>query len=146
MKEMEQLKAKVDEVQQKVDAIKEKCRPYYEKVQGWYGVAKKYWLLAWPWIWRLRKVLFALPVVWLSWYFARLNWNVLPDPVGLSLQITGEYASYISKTAAVYGPLGVTTGCLAMMFLSKRTVYPWMICMFSLLLPALILITNIFPA
>ena len=75
-----------------------------------------------------------------------LNWNVLPEQVGLNLQTTGEYAQYISKQMAVYGPMGVTGGCLAMMFLSRKTVYPWMICMFSMLLPLLILLTNIFPS
>ena len=33
-----------------------------------------------------------------------------------------------------------------MMFLSRRTLYPWLICLFSMLLPVLILVSNIFPA
>ena len=66
--------------------------------------------------------------------------------MGLNLQTTGEYAQYISKEMAVYVPLGVTGGCLGMMFLSRRTLYPWLICLFSMLLPMLILISNIFPA
>lgn len=139
MKEMEQLTAKWN-------AMREKARPALDKAGKGYRKAKDAWAVAWPWIWQFRKVLLALPVVYLALYFARLNWNVLPDLVGLNLQTSGEYAQYISKELAVYGPLGVTGGCLAMMFLSRKTVYPWMICMFSMLLPALILITNIFPA
>ncbi len=146
MKEMEQLKAKMAELGQKAEGVMDKCRPYYEKAAQWCRKGKEYWVLAWPWIWRLRKVLFAIPALWLMWYFARLNWNVLPDQVGINLQITGDYAAYITKEAAVYGPLGVTLGCLVMMFLSKKTLYPWLICMFSMLLPALILVTNIFPS
>lgn len=139
MKQLEQLTAKVSE-------LREKAMPFIEKADKGYRKAKEVWTVAWPWIWRLRKVLFAIPVVYLALYFARLNWNVLPAQVGLNLQTTGEYARYISKELAIYGPLGVTGGCLAMMFLSRKTVYPWMICMFSMLLPLLILITNIFPA
>ena len=139
MKQLEQLTAKVNE-------LKEKARPVIEKADQGYQKVKKIWRIAWPWIWQFRKVLFAVPVVYLALYFARLNWNVLPEMVGLNLQTSGEYAKYISKELAVYGPLGVTGGCLAMMFLSRKTVYPWMICMFSMLLPLLILITNIFPA
>lgn len=139
MKEMEQLTAKWNE-------LCGKAQPYLEKADKVYRKAKEIWVIAWPWIWRFRKVLFALPVVYLMMYFARLNWNVLPDTVGLNLQITGEYSRYISKELAVYGPMAVTGGCLAMMFLSRKTVFPWMICMFSMLLPALILITNIFPS
>ena len=94
----------------------------------------------------ISKLLLALPVVYLMLYFARLNWSVLPEQVGLNLQTSGDYARYISKELAVYGPMGVTGGCLTMMFLSRKTIYPWMICMISMLLPLLILITNIFPS
>ena len=139
MKQLEQLGAKISE-------LREKAEPFLAKVRGIWKKVKKVWAVAWPWIWRLRKVLFAIPVVYCALYFARLNWNMLPEQVGLNLQTTGEYAQYISKELAVYTPLGITGGCLAMMFLSRKTVYPWMICMFSMLLPALILITNIFPA
>ena len=139
MKQLEQLTAKVN-------ALREKAKPAMEKADKGYRKAKEVWTVAWPWIWRFRKVLFAIPAVYLALYFARLNWNVLPDLVGLNLQTNGEYAQYMSKELAVWGPLGVTGGCLAMMFLSRKTVYPWMICMFSMLLPILILVSNIFPA
>ena len=139
MKQLEQLTVKVNE-------LREKAKPVLEKADKGYRKAKEIWAAAWTWIWQFRKILFAIPVVYLALYFARLNWNVLPEQVGLNLQTSGEYAQYISRELAVYGPLGVTGGCLAMMFLSRKTVYPWMICMFSMLLPLLILVTNIFPA
>lgn len=139
MKQLEQVTAMISERWAKV-------QPYLERTGAFFRKVKKICLRVWPWIWQLRKVLLAIPVVYLALYFARLNWNVLPEQVGLHLQATGEYAQYITKETAVYVPLGVTGGCLAMMFLSRKTVYPWMICMFSMLLPALILITNIFPA
>ena len=139
MKQMEQLTAKLQE-------LREKTRPWVQKADKGYRKAKAIGKKAWPWIWAGRKILLSIPVLWLMLYFARLNWNVLPELVGLNLQTTGEYAQYISKELAVYGPMGVTGGCLAMMFLSRKTVYPWMICMFSMLLPLLILITNIFPS
>lgn len=139
MKQFEQLTAKAAELRQK-------AQPYMEKANRGYRKAKKIWSAAWPWIWQGRKILLAIPVVYLMLYFARLNWNVLPDLVGLHLQTSGDYAQYISKELAVYGPLGITGGCLAMMFLSRKTVYPWMICMFSMLLPVFILVSNIFPS
>ena len=139
MKQLEQITAKFSE-------LREKAQPALEKAQNAYQKAKKIGKKAWPWIWAGRKILLSIPVLWLMLYFARLNWNVLPELVGLNLQTTGEYAQYISKDLAVYGPMGVTGGCLAMMFLSRKTVYPWMICMFSMLLPLLILVTNIFPS
>ena len=139
MKQLEQIKAKISQ-------LREKAAPYLAKGNKFWEKVKKIWAVAWPWIWRFRKVLLAIPVVYYGLYLARLNWNLLPEQVGLSLQTTGEYSKYISREMAVYGPLGITGGCLTMMFLSRKTIYPWMICMFSMLLPVLILITNIFPA
>ncbi len=98
------------------------------------------------WIWKLRKVFMALPVILLSVYIARLNYNVLPDMVGINLQLTGDYARMVSKSLAVYGPLALTAACMLMMLVSKKTLYPWLICLFSLALPLLILVTNVFPA
>lgn len=139
MNQLEQFKAKAD-------ALGEKMGLFLQKIGAGYQKVKAFFKKIWPWVWPMRKVLLAIPVVYLAMYFARLNWNALPDQVGLHLQSTGEYAKYITRQMAVYGPLGITGGCLTMMFLSKKTLYPWMICMFSMLLPALILITNVFPA
>lgn len=97
------------------------------------------------WIWRLRKVFFSIPVVWCALYLARLNRQMLPASVGIGLQASGEYLRYVSRNTAVYLPLAVTGACLLLMFLSKKTLYPWMISAFSLALPAMILLVNLFP-
>ena len=52
----------------------------------------------------------------------------------------------VEKGIAVMGPLAVTAACLLLMFLSRRVVYPWLVSIFSLALPLLIYITNVFPA
>ena len=87
------------------------------------------------WMWRLRKFLLAVPIVWLAIYLARLNYSLLPEMVGIDLQTTGEYARMITREAAVYGPMAVTAVCLLMMFLSRKTLYPWLISQFSMPLP-----------
>lgn len=122
-----------------------KCRETYNKAKPGLEKTGDILSLIGIWVWRLRKFVMAIPVVWLSLYLARLNYSLLPAMVGLDLQTTGEYARMITREAAVYGPMGVTAACLLMMFLSRRTLYPWLISMFSLVLPVLILITNIFP-
>lgn len=139
MKELEKITNKFREFQTK-------AKPWVSKADKGLKKAKSIWKKAWPWIWQARKLLLAIPVVYLMLYFARLNWNVLPDSVGLHLLNSGDYAQYIPKQMAVYVPMGLTGGCLTMMFLSRKTLYPWMICMFSMLLPLLLLITNIFPS
>lgn len=101
---------------------------------------------AWVYIFHFRKVLLSIPVVGMSIYLARLNWTQLPDQVGLSLMSNGQFAQTVAKEAAVYGPMGVTAICLALMICSRRALYPWLISVFTLVLPLLILITNVFPS
>ena len=101
---------------------------------------------AWVYIFHFRKVLLSVPVVGMSIYLARLNWTQLPDQVGLSLMSNGQFAQTVAKEAAVYGPMGVTAICLALMVCSRRALYPWLISVFTLVLPLLILITNLFPS
>lgn len=98
------------------------------------------------WLWRLRKVFISIPVVWGSVYLARLNSQMLPEMVGIGLQNSGEYVRFISRGTAIGGPLVVTALCLVLMFCSRKTLYPWMISLFSLVLPLLVLLTNLFPA
>ena len=96
-------------------------------------------------IYRLRKVIMSIPVVYYAIVFGVYNAKYLPDRVGLVLQSNGEFAQTVSRGLAVMGPLGVTAACLLLMFCSRRTLYPWLISIMSLLLPMLILLLNNYP-
>ena len=78
------------------------------------------------WIYRLRGFFMAIPVALAALFLASRNMERLPEEVGINLLATGV--------------------CLVMMWLSRRTIYPWIISIFSLVLPWLIWITNVFPA
>lgn len=103
---------------------------------------RKVWKVAY----HLRKVILAVPVVFLALRLAAYNMANLPVQVGLDLQASGEFARMISRETAVMGPLAITGGCLGLMFLSRKSIYPWIISLFSLILPLLLLVTNIYPA
>ena len=77
---------------------------------------------------------------------ALANKERLPEYVGLNLQSSGEFAMMVNRNYAVYGPLCVTGFCLLLMFLSRKSMYPWIISLFSLVLPVLLLVTNLYPA
>ena len=94
------------------------------------------------WIFRLRKIFMALPVLYYAVEFAKMNMEQLPEMVGFDIQSTGEFAQMISRETAVYGPLGLTVMCIVLMLLSRRTIYPWLISIFSLVLPWLIWVLN----
>ena len=98
------------------------------------------------WIYRLRGLLMAIPVAVAALYLAVQNMARLPEEVGINLLANGQYEYLVSRGLAVLVPLVVTGVCLVMMFLSRRTIYPWIISIFSLVLPWLIWITNVFPA
>ena len=99
----------------------------------------------WKWAYRLRSVILAIPVAAGAVILAIHNQAKLPDMVGINIQASGEYAEMVGKSVAVLGPLAVTAVCLLMVFCSKKVLYPWLISLFSLVLPLLIYITNVFP-
>ena len=96
------------------------------------------------WIFRLRKIFMAAPVVYLAIRIASANMERLPEQVGLNLQSNGEFAMMVTRNYAVYGPLCVTGFCLLLMFCSRKTVFPWIISIFTLVLPYLIYLTNLY--
>lgn len=97
------------------------------------------------WLFRLRKFVMAAPVVYAAIRLAAYNAENLPEQVGLNLQSTGEFAMTISRYLAVIGPLGLTGACLLLMFCSRKAMYPWAISIFTLALPLLLLISNVYP-
>lgn len=98
------------------------------------------------WLYRLRKFVMAAPVVYYALKLAAYNNEHLPAQVGINLQSTGEFAMTIAKSLAVIGPLGLTIACLFLMFCSRKAMYPWAISIFTLALPLLLLISNLYPA
>lgn len=98
------------------------------------------------WIYRLRSVLLAIPVVAGALYLARECAKALPARVGLLILENGSYQWMVDRNTAILLPLMVTAVCLLMMFCSRKVIYPWLISLFSLVLPLLIYITNVFPA
>ena len=97
-------------------------------------------------LFRLRKIVLAVPVVSIALKLALYNMEHLPEMVGINLQSSGAFEQMITRDMAVMGPLGLTAACLLLMFCSRKAMYPWAISMFTLVLPILILFTNIYPA
>lgn len=97
------------------------------------------------WIYNLRGIWMCVPVALAALRLAALNLARLPEEVGINLLANGEYQYLISRELAVVAPLMLTAFCLLMMLFSRRTIYPWIISIFSLVLPLLIWVTNAFP-
>ena len=115
------------------------CGSVYAKVKYVIGVIVKV-------LYHLRKVVMAAPVVYYALRLAAYNAEHLPEEVGLNLQSTGEFAEMISRELAIMGPLALTAACLVMMFFSRKAMYPWAVSIFTLALPLLLLVSNLYPA
>ena len=117
------------------DAVKDACAEVWRVIK----------LIA-GYIYKMRKIFLAIPVVWGAIYLAIYNEAHLPAIVGLDLQTSGDFNIQVIRELAVLGPVVITGVCLLLMFCSRRLLTPWLVSMFSLLLPIVILITNTFPA
>ena len=96
-------------------------------------------------VYRLRSVFLAIPVAYYALKLAAYNMKHLPETVGLNLQANGEFAMTIGRELAVTGPLVVTASCLVLMFASRKALYPWAVSIFTLVLPILLLFSNMYP-
>ena len=97
-------------------------------------------------LFRLRKLVLAVPVGYAAVKLALYNRANLPEQVGINLQSSGAFEQMITRDIAVMGPLGLTAACLLLMFCSRKAMYPWAISIFTLVLPLLILFSNLYPA
>lgn len=111
----------------------------WQKVNGYFDLIGK-------WIFHLRKVLLAAPVVYYALKLALYNREHLPQDVGINLLSDGEFAMTVTRGMAVAGPMALTVACLLLMFCSRKALYPWAVSVFTLALPVLILVSNLYPA
>lgn len=99
--------------------------------------------------WRLgfevRKVFLAAPVIALMIWLENECRQRLPELVGINLMASGDFEQLISRDTAIGYTSAITIGCLILMLFSRKTIYPWLISLMSLLLPVLLILTNTFP-
>lgn len=98
------------------------------------------------WVWRLRSLFMAIPVVVLAWKLAVYCKANLPETVGIDFLSNGEFAHYISLQTAVMVPFYITLGCLGLMCCSRKPLALWVVSLFSMAIPLLLLLTNNMPA
>ena len=101
-------------------------------------------------LFHMRKLFMAAPVVLAAMRLATMTKEALGGP--FRFFIMDVVASWqqsemvirqveISQEVAVAGPMLVTCACLGLMFLSRRTVWPWLVSIFSLVIPVFIILS-----
>lgn len=101
---------------------------------------------AWRYLWMFRGVIISVPVLVFAIGQAFRNAANLPETVGLNLQATGDFAMTVSRPTAVLVPLLITMACILLTCFTRRPLFPWLISIFTLVVPVLIWFINIYPA
>ena len=115
-----------------------------QKVKGYAADFSRIVSTTWACHFKYRKILLAVPVVIAAIYLAMRGLAQLPDAVGVILNTQGMFSVSISKGTAVWGSFGITMLCVALMCLSRKVLYPWLVSWFSLALPILLMALNYF--
>ncbi len=128
------------------DVILETEAPEEEKPLTGYQKFKKVFGKIMKVLYHFRKIVLAAPVVYYALLLASHNAAQLPEQVGLLLQADGTFAHTISRSLAVVGPLGLTAACLVLMMFCRKALYAWAVSVFTLALPVLLYLSNVYPA
>ena len=108
-------------------------------------------------MYRLRSILLAAPVAAVALILGMQNMQRLPESVEITkfaFNPEAENALFgflelstdvITRDMAVFGPAMITAVCLVMMMCSKRTLYPFIISVFSLCLPLVLYFFSTYP-
>lgn len=139
MRFLESMTDKWEALAEKTAPAREKAGSFFRKVGS--GIAK-----AWSFIVRFKQFVLAIPVILGAVILAIRNLGALPKQVGFGLQLDGTFDFVVGRGIAVLGPIAITALCLLLMFCSKRVLTPWLVSVFSLVLPILLWIINCYPA
>lgn len=142
----------------KVYDIWHKAKPVFATIGNIFrGIGHVFYKIG-LYMYRLRSIILAAPVAAAAAILAMTNMSRLPDTIEITkiaIEPEAENAllglftmtgHVITREVAVIGPVVITGACLVMMMCSKRTLYPFMISLFTLILPLALYFFHIYPA
>lgn len=135
-----------DKLVAKWNALCEACKPAMKATGRVFKAIGNAFVTIWKYIVKLRKIFLAVPVIWGAILLAMRNLKELPETVGILLQDDGTFSFQLARLPAALLPLVLTLACLFLMFISKRTLTPWLVSVFTLVIPIMLVLINTFPA
>lgn len=133
-------------LKEKWQVLCEQSKPARKKIGKTMRKTVKVLKRIWAYVYKLRAPILAVPVAVGAICLAVMNMVKLPESVGINLLSNGEFSMMVSRGVAVFVPLCVTLVSIVLMFGARKTLYPWLISLFTLVLPLLIFVTNVYPA
>ena len=136
----------IDSFKEKWAGVLERTRPAREKAKEIWDIVSVKTAYVWNYVMKFKKLFLCIPVAVFAIILAIRNLFSLPALVGIALAANGDFSFEMIREIAVLAPLLLTGLCLLFVFMSKRTLTPWLVSVFSLILPLWILFINTFPA
>ena len=147
-----------------LNSFVDKCKTFWGKVSPvlraigrvFRAVGKVFYKIGY-YLYLMRSLILGAPVAAAAVLLANENMDRLPKAVEVTKMAINTKAQdalfgflelttdTISRDLAVYGPVFLTAVCLLMMIFSKRMMYPFLIALFTLLLPIALYYFNVFP-
>lgn len=146
----------LDNIVDKWEAFKQTPRPGLEKTARGLKKTGNFFARLWHYMFLFRGIVLSAPVAAAAVILAAKCNTDLPSVVEVTLpgiQPQGENSlfgflvyqtQYVSRGMAVMVPLVLTAACLLLTICSKRTLYPWLISLFTLSVPLFLLLTNVY--
>ncbi len=140
----------MDKIKNAFGAVREKWNSFKEKTAPARRVAGKTGHVIGQiglWIYRLRSILLAIPLGVTAAFLATRNAAQLPEIIQITIPTIQDGAlvlvsQAVTKYLAVVCPLALTGVCILMMIISRRMSYPFVIGVFTLVLPLAIYYMN----
>lgn len=147
----------LDKIVEKWNWLVGKVRPVWEATKNVFGSIGYVLSLLWKYIYMFRGILISAPVAAAAVLVASWSQKNLPEMVEITHVVVDKEAEgalfglfvmtteQIGRNVAVGVPLFLTAVCLVFTILSKRTLYPWLISVFTLCLPIVMYFLNTYP-
>ena len=147
----------LDQIVEKWNWLKDKVRPVWEATKKVFSMVGKVFAVIWKAIFSLRGIWISAPVAAAALLVASWAEKNLPEVVEITHVIIDWDAEnalfglfvmtteFITRDVAIFVPLALTAFCLLMTILSKKTLYPWLISIFTLCLPIVLWFLNTYP-
>lgn len=102
------------------------------------------------WVYKLRSVIASIPVAFVAVIMALTNMIRLPEMITVYLPSfssadTALRVLEFSRSLAVFVPLLITLLSIVAVLCSRRITYPWLISVFTLVLPLFFYFITVFP-
>lgn len=133
-------------IEEKWNALCGKTAPARKKCRKVLRKTGRVLRTVWIYIHKFRGIIASIPVAITAIWLALRNMDLLPETVGIDLLANGDFSVMVVRPVAVLTPLLITLICIFLTACSKRTLFPWMVSVLSLLIPLMIWVTNVYPA